>query len=217
MNALTAKEVSKKISETEDLIILDTRDYQTFADGFITGSIFIGLNERFEDLVISLIPHGVTILMLAAPGKEDETASRLKKAGFDKIAGYLAGGIEAWKNAGEITDLLIQVEADELAMDIPFDEHLIVLDVRNETEYADGHVKNALNISLKTMVDPGVMAVLDEKDNLYILSKSGYRSTIAASLLKRQGFHNIRNLIGGWDAVIREKKIETEKEQKALN
>jgi rhodanese-related sulfurtransferase len=217
MNALTAKEASKTISENEDLIILDTRDYQTFADGFITGSIFIGLNERFEDLVISLISPGFTILMVTAPGKEDETANRLKKAGFDKIAGYLAGGIEAWKKAGEVTDLLIQVEADELAMDIPFDEHLIVLDVRNETEYADGHVKNALNISLKTMVDPGVMAVLDEKDNLYILSKSGYRSTIAASLLKRQGFHNLRNILGGWDAVIREKKIETEKEQKALN
>jgi hydroxyacylglutathione hydrolase len=217
MNALTAIEASQTISETEDLIILDTRDYQTFADGFITGAIFIGLNERFEDLVISLIPSGSPILLVTATGKEDETASKLKKAGFDKIIGYLAGGIEAWKKAEEVTDLLIQVEADELAMDIPFDEHLIVLDVRNETEYADGHVKNALNISLKTMVDPGVMAVLDEKDNLYILSKSGYRSTIAASLLKRQGFHNIRNLVGGWDAVIREKKIETEKEQKALN
>ena len=130
---------------------------------------------------------------------------------------YVNGGIDAWKNAGEMIDLIIQVEADELAMDIPFDDHLIVLDVRNETEYADGHVKNALNISLKTMVDPGVMAVLDEKDNLYILSNSGYRSTIAASLLKRQGFHNLRNLVGGWDSVIREKKIETEKEQNALN
>jgi len=155
--------------------------------------------------------------LVTPPGKEEETATRLKKAGLDKIAGYLAGGIEAWKNAGEATDLIIQVEADELAMDIPFDDHLIVLDVRNETEYANGHVKNALNISLKTMVDPGVMAVLDEKDNLYILSKSGYRSTIAASLLKRQGFHNLRNLIGGWDAIIQEKKIETEKEQEALN
>lgn len=217
MNALTVEEASKTISETEDLIILDTRDYQIFAEGFIFGSIFIGLNERFEDWVISLIPAGFTILMVTAAGKEDETANRLKKAGFDKIAGYLSGGIEAWKNAGEATDLLIQVEADELAMDIPFDDHLIVLDVRNETEFADGHVKNALNISIKTMVDPGVMAVLDEKDNLYLLSKSGYRSTIAASLLKRQGFHNLRNLIGGWDAVILEKKIETEKEQKALN
>jgi rhodanese-related sulfurtransferase len=67
------------------------------------------------------------------------------------------------------------------------------------------------------MVDPGVMAVLDEKDNLYLLSKSGYRSTIAASLLKRQGFHNLRNLSGGWDSVVSEKRIETEKEQNALN
>jgi rhodanese-related sulfurtransferase len=217
MTALSVKEASKTISETEDLIILDTRENVTFAEGFITGSIFIGFNDRFEDWALNLIPSGCTILLVTPPGKEEETATRLKKAGLDKIAGYLAGGIEAWKNAGEATDLIIQVEADELAMDIPFDDHLIVLDVRNETEYANGHVKNALNISLKTMVDPGVMAVLDEKDNLYILSKSGYRSTIAASLLKRQGFHNLRNLIGGWDAIIQEKKIETEKEQEALN
>jgi rhodanese-related sulfurtransferase len=217
MTALSVEQAKQIISETEDLIILDTRDNESFAEGFITGSIFIGLNDRFEDWALSLIPPGSTILMVTPPGKEEETANRLKKAGFNKIAGYLAGGIDAWKNAGEMIDLIIQVEADELAMDIPFDDHLIVLDVRNETEFADGHVKNALNISLKTMVDPGVMAVLDEKDNLYILSNSGYRSTIAASLLKRQGFHNLRNLVGGWDSVLQEKKIETEKEQNALN
>jgi hydroxyacylglutathione hydrolase len=217
MTALSVKEASKTISETEDLLILDTRENQTFSDGFITGSLFIGLNERFEDWALSLIPSGFTILLISTPGKEEETTNRLKKAGFNKFAGYLDGGFEAWKKAGESTDLIIQVEADELAMDIPYDDHLIVLDVRNETEYANGHVKNALNISLKTMVDPGVMAVLEEKDNLYVLSKSGYRSTIAASLLKRQGFHNLRNIVGGWDAVILEKKIETEKEQNALN
>jgi len=217
MTALSVEQTRQMISDTEDLIILDTRDNETFAEGFITGSIFIGLNDRFEDWALSLIPSGSTILLVTPSGKEEETARRLKKVGFNKIIGYLAGGIDSWKNAGQITDLIIQVEADELAMDIPFDDHLIVLDVRNETEYADGHVKNALNISLKTMVDPGVMAVLDEKDNLYILSKSGYRSTIAASLLKRQGFHNLRNLSGGWDAVLQEKKIETEKEQNALN
>jgi hydroxyacylglutathione hydrolase len=217
MTALSVDQVRETISNTEDLIILDTRDNETFAEGFITGSIFIGLNDRFEDWALNLIPSGCTILLVTTNGKEDETVLRLKKAGFNKIAGYLAGGIDAWKNAGELIDLIIQVEADELAMDIPFDDHLIVLDVRNETEYADGHVKNALNISLKTMVDPGVMAVLDEKDNLYILSKSGYRSTIASSLLKRQGFHNLRNLVGGWESVVQEKKIETEKEQNALN
>ena len=217
MTALSVDQVKQIISEKEDLIILDTRDNETFAEGFITGSIFIGINERFEDWALSLIPSGYTILLVTPPGKEVETANRLRKAGFNDIAGYLNGGIDAWKNAGEMIDLIIQVEADELAMDIPFDDHLIVLDVRNETEYADGHVKNALNISLKTMVDPGAMAVLDEKDNLYILSNSGYRSTIAAYLLKRQGFHNLRNLVGGWDSVIRGKKIETEKEQNALN
>jgi rhodanese-related sulfurtransferase len=217
MNALTVEQVRKIISETEDLVILDSRDKESFAEGFISGSVFIGLNDRFEDLALSLLPSEFSILLVTPSGKEVETASRLQKAGFKNIVGYMAGGMDAWEKSGELLDLIIQVEADELAMDIPFDDHLLVLDVRNETEYADGHVKDALNISLKTMVDPGVLAVLDEKDNLYILSKSGYRSTIAASLLKRQGFHNLRNLVGGWDSIIKEKKIETEKEQNALN
>jgi rhodanese-related sulfurtransferase len=217
MTALSVEQAKQTISKKEDLIILDTRDNETFAEGFITGSIFIGINERFEDWALSLIPPGYTILLVTPPGKEDETASRLKKVGFNDIAGYLTGGINAWKNAGEMIDLIIQVEADELAMDIPFDDHLIVLDVRNETEYADGHVKNALNISLKTMVDPGVMAVLDEKDNLYILSNSGYRSTIAASLLKRQGFHNLRNVMGGWEKIKEQEKAEIVKETSVLN
>ena len=168
-------------------------------------------------MALNLLPAGFSYLLVTSPGKEKDLAERLKKAGINNISGYLEGSFDAWKHAGEPIDLVIQVEADELAMDIPFDNRLLVIDVRNETEYAEGHVKDALNIPLKTMADPGVMAVLEEKDNLYVHCKSGYRSLIAASLLKRQGFHNLRHLAGGWDAVIQEKRIETEKEQTALN
>jgi rhodanese-related sulfurtransferase len=217
MTSLTVSQAKQIIADTEELVILDTRDAENFIDGFITGSIFIPLNERFEDMAMNLLPKGSICLLVTEPGKENDTAERLKKAGINHIAGCLEGGFESWKNAGEPVDLVIQVEADELAMDIPFDDNLIVIDVRNEAAYAEGHVKDALNIPLKTMTDPGVLAILEDNDNLYIHCQSGDHSLIAVSLIKRQGLHNLRHLAGGWESIVKEKRIETEKENNALN
>ena len=102
-------------------------------------------------------------------------------------------------------------------MDIPFDDKLIVVDVRKEVEYADGHVKGALNIPLANLVDPGSLANIEETDNLYVHCASGYRSIIAISLMKRQGFHNIRNVMGGWAKIKEEEGIEREKDVAVLN
>lgn len=217
MVPFTVQELKQKITENDDLIILDCRSEESMAEGFIPGSICIELNDRFEDWATSLLPVEYNYLLVAAPGKEEEAILRMGKAGINSIAGYLENGFSNWKQSGESIDLVIQVEPDELAMDIPFDENLLVLDVRNEAEFADGHVKNALNIPLKSMIDPGVMAILDEKNNLYVHGRSDYQSFIAASLLKRQGFHNLRNIVGGWEALIREKRIDIEKEKSALN
>jgi len=110
------------------------------------------------------------------------------------------------------------VEADELAMDIPHDDNLLVIDVRKEVEFADGHVKNALNLPLNEMTDPAMMANFEETQNLYVHCAGGYRSIIACSLLKRQGIHNIRNIVGGWNKIKeQEGKIKTEKETSVLN
>jgi rhodanese-related sulfurtransferase len=109
------------------------------------------------------------------------------------------------------------VEADELAMDIPFDEHLVVVDVRKPGEFAEGHVKDALNIPLDSMKDPANMAVLEEDQNIYVHCAGGTRSVIGASLLKRQGIHNLRNVVGGWKKIKEQAKIETEKEGSVLN
>jgi rhodanese-related sulfurtransferase len=95
----------------------------------------------------------------------------------------------------------LYVEPDELMMDMPFDENLVVVDVRRETEFADGHIKGAVNLPLSNLTDPGSMADIDDTDNLYIHCGSGYRSVFAASLMKRQGIHNLRNVIGGWDKI----------------
>jgi hydroxyacylglutathione hydrolase len=125
----------------------------------------------------------------------------LTRVGFEHFVGYLQGGFEAWKNANEKIDLIIDIEADELAMDIPFDDQLLVIDVRKENEYADGHLAQAMNIPLTNLTDPGSMADLDDSHNMYVHCAGGYRSVIAASLIKRQGLHNVRNVLGGWGAI----------------
>ena len=131
--------------------------------------------------------------------------------------GFLKNGIEAWKAAGEELDMIIDIEADELAMDLPFDNNLVVLDVRRETEFADGHVKDAINLPLHEMADPTHMSQFEENQNIYVHCAGGYRSVIAASLLKRQGIHNIRNIMGGWGKIKEQEKIKTDKEKSVLN
>ncbi len=102
-------------------------------------------------------------------------------------------------------------------MDIPFDPLLVVLDVRKHTEFGDGHVKDAINIPLDEMTDPAIMANLEDDHNIYVHCAGGYRSVIAASLLKRQGIHNLRNVVGGWAKIKEQEKIPTEKEKSVLN
>ena len=102
-------------------------------------------------------------------------------------------------------------------MDMPFDKNLVVVDVRRPAEFANGHVKNALNISLEEMKDPVNLSSFEENQNIYVHCAGGYRSLIAASLLKREGMHNLRNVTGGWNKIKEEKKIPTEKEDSVLN
>ena len=157
------------------------------------------------------------MVLVTEPGQEKETIVRLARVGFSKVIGYLEGGYEAWQTSGEETDMIIDVEADELAMDIPFDENLVVVDVRRPAEYADGHVKDAVNIPLNEMNDLATLGNLEEHQNLYVHCAGGYRSVIAASLMKRQGIHNLRNVLGGWAKIQEESKIKTEKETSVLN
>lgn len=206
----------KELLEEEHLL-LDTRPAELFTAGFVPGSVFIGLEGRFAEWAGSLLPFDKPLLLLTEAGREKETVIRLARVGFSKIDGYLDGGFEAWKEAGEPTDMIINIDADELAMDMPFDERLLVVDVRRETEYADGHVKDAFNLPLSELTDPASMANFEDSQNLYIHCAAGYRSVIAASMLKRQGIHNLRNVSGGWASIKEQPKIEQEKENSVLN
>ena len=198
-------------------VVLDTRNSKTFIHGYIPEAISIGLDGRFAEWAGMLLSFEKPILMVTEAGKEEETAVRLARVGFSRVEGYLNGSFAAWSDAGEKMDMVVEIEADELAMDLPHDTKMVVIDVRRETEFADGHVKGAVNIPLSDMTDPGSMANLDDTQNLVLYCAGGYRSTIAASLMKRQGIHNLHTVMGGWDKIKEQPTIPVAKETSVLN
>lgn len=215
MTALEAADVKEKVKD--GAILLDTRNANEFVEGFIPGSISIGLEGRFAEWAGSLLSFKDPVVLVTPEGREEETIVRLARVGFENVIGYVKGGYEAWKTAGNQIDMVITVEADELAMDIPHDQNLVIVDVRKPSEYESGHIKGAINISLNEMTDPGSMADLDENQNLYVHCQGGYRSVIACSMLKRQGIHNLRNVGGGFAIMKDTKGLEVVQEKNVLN
>lgn len=194
--------LNKLRGEDRPVFLLDTRTPGTFSRGFIPESIFIGPEDNAADTAAALVPVHAEVVLISDKDRIEDDLSALKRAGFTCIS-VLSGGFEAWEAAGEETDMLINVEADELMMDLPFDENLVVMDVREEAEFEKGHLESAENLPLAKLTDPGSMAMIEESDNIYIHSGTGYRSVVAASMLKRQGIHNLRNVVGGWSAISR--------------
>jgi hydroxyacylglutathione hydrolase len=213
--ALSVEEFKKLTAG--NVVILDTRNATEFTHGFVQGSISIGLEGRFAEWAGSILPFDKEIFLVTAPGKEEESVVRLSRVGFDRMSGYLEGGYEAWKDAGEETDMIVDVEADELMMDIPYDENLTVVDVRRETEFADGHLVNAVNLPLADMTDVAKLAQFEDNQNLYVHCAGGYRSVIASSILKKEGIQNVRNVLGGWAKIKKQEKAEIVKEGSVLN
>ncbi len=200
LKALTVAAFKEQITTFEP-VILDTRNATLFTQGFIPGAISIGLEGRFAEFAGSILPFDKAILLVCELGTEKESIVRLARVGFENMIGHLAGGFDAWAKAGEPIDLIIDVEADELAMDLPFDPNMVIVDVRKISEFDKGHIKEALTIPLDELTDPASMANFDDNQNIYIHCAGGYRSVIASSLIKRQGIHNIRNVIGGFKAI----------------
>lgn len=215
LQPLSIDEVKQAMED--DVLVVDTRHADHFIHGFIPGSVFIGLEGRFAEWAGSLLPYDQPMILVTDEGMEKETIIRLARVGFSKVKGFVAGGFEKWKTAGEAIDLIIDVEADELAMDLPFDPKIVILDVRKQAEFADGHVKDAKNLPLNEMSDVLNLSGFEEDDNIYVHCAGGYRSVIASSLLKRHGIHNIRNVTGGWNQIKEQATIPTEKEKSLLN
>lgn len=207
----------KSLMQEKNAFLLDTRNATIFTQGFIPGSINIGLEGRFAEWAGALIPYKANILLVTEKGKETETVTRLARVGLDNIVGILDGGFEAWQIANETIDLIIDIEADEFKMDLNYDNNLLVLDVRTNSEHENKHIQDSYNFPLQQMHDVSLLSDLNEHNNIYIHCAGGYRSVIASSILKKQGFHNIRNVLGGFNAISKLENMPLVIEKKVAN
>jgi glyoxylase-like metal-dependent hydrolase (beta-lactamase superfamily II)/rhodanese-related sulfurtransferase len=205
MQPLSVSDFNDKVKE--GAWILDTRASTVFTEGFVPEAISIGLDGRFAEWAGTMLPYDQPLVLVTEPGKEKESVTRLARVGIDNVQGYLEGSFAAWQAAGEPIDLIIDIEADEFAMDLPHDPLLDVIDVRKPAEFDAAHVKGARNFPLDTLTDPLNVAIIEDDHNLYVHCAGGYRSVIAASLLKRHGYHNLRNVVGGFGKIKNEKRI----------
>jgi hydroxyacylglutathione hydrolase len=180
----------------EKVAILDTRDASGFVQGHVPGSVNIALNGMVANWV-GVVFRDVTqpLLLITAPGKEEDAAIRLARVGFDRALGYLSGGVAAWSEAGQPVEKIETITAAELArLDSP-----LVLDVRRESEYFSQHVVGAVNAPLDYWWEQ--MEKLDPEHTQYVYCRSGYRSMIFVSLMKSRGFHRLVNIQDGIQAI----------------
>ena len=196
-----AIEQFKEILENTESILIDTRSNDQWAESHIPNSLHITPATVKYAVAMGSISKTSPLLFIFNPTLENEILAYFKEAGFSNIMGYLNGGFESWLAAGYKYDMLIEVEVDELAMDIPFDEFLMPLDIRTELDFNKSHIKNSVSLPLAEFMDPGSMSELDEHFNIYIISEDGTTNTLAASILKKQGIHNIRVVKDGWVGV----------------
>ena len=177
-------------------VILDVRHQNEFVKGHIPRSIFIGLKGDFAPWVGALIADVKQPILLVTPeGKEEETVTRLSRVGFDNTLGYLEGGYEAWVNAKKETDSLRSISATEAAA-LYTQKAIPVFDVRKESEYNAEHLKDAVSTPLSFIND--YLAEFPPETPFYLHCAGGYRSVIAASILKSRGIHNLIDIAGGF-------------------
>ncbi len=179
-------------------LVIDSRKPDFFELGFVKGSVNIGLNGQYAIWAATLLDLERKILLVCEPGAEKESAIRLARVGFSRIAGYLEGGFDAWAAAGKPVDMIISIDADEFALDYKHSS-LNVLDVRKPSEWDSGHVAGATNINLEQLQES--MDILDTEKDYVIHCAGGYRSMIAASILKSNGFQGIKNVYGGYSKI----------------
>ena len=196
--ALSPETFEVAANETES-IVLDVRHQNDFARGHIPRSIFIGLDGGFAPWVGALIVDVKQPILLVTPvGREEETITRLSRVGFDQTLGYLKGGFDAWKKASKEYDNVNSIPATTLK-EAKESEDVLIFDVRKEAEFLSEHVLGANNTPLDYINNH--LAEFPDTDTFYVHCAGGYRSMIAASILKSRGIHNLIDVQGGFKAI----------------
>lgn len=186
-------------AEETGAIILDVRNEADFVSGFIPKSVFIGIDGGFAPWVGALISDVKQPILLVSPeGREEEVVTRLSRVGFDNTIGYLKGGYEAWKKSGKGTDSIKSISAETFKAELEASE-IPVYDVRKPGEYAGEHLEVAYSTPLDFLNNH--LAEFPKDKDFYVHCAGGYRSVIAASILKSRGIHNLIDVAGGFAAI----------------
>jgi glyoxylase-like metal-dependent hydrolase (beta-lactamase superfamily II)/rhodanese-related sulfurtransferase len=197
-------ETFELVANEIDTVILDVRNQDDYAKGHIPKSIFIGIDGDFAPWVGALIPDIKQPLLLITPlGREEESIIRLARVGYDNTLGYLKGGFDTWKNEGLEYDTVSSVSAETLEeiMEEAEEEKekVTIFDVRKDGEYYAEHIVDVPSTPLDNINDH--LAEFPKEEEFYLHCAGGYRSMIAASILKARGYHNVINVAGGFNAI----------------
>ncbi len=184
-----------------DAQILDVRDGAEYAKGHLAGSINIGLGGQFATWAGTVLDSGRPIVIVAEPGREQEAALRLGRIGFDDVTGYLRDGMGALAERQELVESTEKVSAVMLAEELASGEPPVVIDIRTPGEWGAGHLSGSVNLPLSQLQER--IGEVPRDRRIAVHCAGGYRSSIAASLLRREGFTDLIELAGGitaWEA-----------------
>ena len=205
-HALDAAAFEAAANET-GAVMLDTRDAQIFAKGFVPNSINIGIDGGFAPWVGTLMPDiKQNILLITEQGREEEVVTRLARVGYDHTIGYLKGGIYAWVKAGMDVDQIESVTVDQMSERLKREPSIGVLDVRKASEFLSEHMMDAENIPLDYINDH--LEQIDKNKTYFVHCAGGYRSMIFNSVLKARGYDNLIDVQGGFKAIKESGKFE---------
>ncbi|MEM1319818.1 MAG: MBL fold metallo-hydrolase [Bacteroidota bacterium] len=189
------------MANATNALILDVRDKASFVKGFVPNSIFIGLDGSFAPWVGALIPDlQQPILMVTPQGRGEEAVRRLARVGYDHSIGYLDGGFPSWLAAEKEIDRIETIDTPTFVKHYQLNKSLSILDVRRPGEWEAERIKTAQNFALDFINDN--MSAIQPQQQYYLHCRSGYRSTIAASILKSRGFEHLINVQAPFSSIV---------------
>jgi rhodanese-related sulfurtransferase len=208
MGMITLADIQHKIAQNQEIILLDCRTAASFDEAYIAGSIYVGNQIVKKTRLLKLPPEQEILILLEE--KETETIEIFNKMGFENVKTVVPfDDISELAQLG-LLDLMISIDPDELAMDLPFDEKARIIDLREEDQFEKAHIEGAENITLEEFSDVGTIAEIEENENIYLYGNPDDVSFVG-SLIKRQGVHNFRKIQARFEDIAATENIKIEK------
>lgn len=207
---ITLADIQDKIAQNQEITLLDCRTAASFDEAYIAGSIFVGNQIVKKTRLLKLPPEQEIFILIGE--KETETIEIFNKMGFENVKTIVPfEDITELAQLG-LLDLMIGIDPDELAMDLPFDEKARIIDLREEDQFEKAHIEGAENITLEEFSDVGTIAEIEENENIYLYGNPDDVSFVG-SLIKRQGVHNFRKIQARFEDIAATENIKIKKTQ----